>query len=244
MHLNQYFSAFTLKCIAMVAMTLDHVAWLFLDNDSWLAESLHFVGRLVMPLMAYFLVVGFYHSKNHHMYLKRLFIFALISQPIFYLFIVGIENIITMPIDISQLFYGNVLFTLFFALAILLIYHSKIIYWQKFLAIIVLLILAKSCDYGIGLVALVMFFDYFYPKNKSNHMLMAYLLILPIIYVLIYGFNKTQGLGFMHYGMLLSALLIYSYNGDKGLNIGGRYLFYAFYPIHLLIIGCLYWIIA
>ena len=51
-------NAFVIKCLAMLAMTLDHVAWAFLDVNSHLSEWLHFIGRMVAPIMVYLLVVG------------------------------------------------------------------------------------------------------------------------------------------------------------------------------------------
>ena len=51
-------NAFVIKCLAMLAMTLDHVAWAFFDVNSHLSEWLHFIGRMVAPIMVYLLVVG------------------------------------------------------------------------------------------------------------------------------------------------------------------------------------------
>lgn len=68
-------------------------------------------------------------------------------------------------------------------------------------------------------------------------MLITYLLSMPVAYVLIYGFKQTVGLGFMHFGMILTALVIYLDNGKKGGAWGGRYLFYVFYPVHLLVLA-------
>lgn len=65
----------------------------------------------------------------------------------------------------------------------------------------------------------------------------AYLLSIPLIYVLIYGFNQTVGLGYMHAGMILTALLICGFNEQKGKPIGGRHAFYWFYPMHLFVIA-------
>lgn len=239
---SKLLDAFCLKWIAMTAMTLDHVAWALLDSDTYLAESLHFVGRLVMPLVAYFLVIGFYHSSNKQAYAQRLFRFALLSQMPFFVFRVGMDNVIDGSWAIEDFYYGNVLFTLWLALLVLIVRHGLPVVWQCF-ALLAIGLLAPYTDYGLGLIALVLFFDVCYQKIKLQYMLMAYVLCLPIVYLLIYGFHQTVGLGFMHYGMLLSAILIYLYNGKKGSSFGGRYLFYWFYPIHLLMIAVVaYWI--
>lgn len=244
MHLKttNLLNGFHLKWIAMIAMTLDHLAWALLDSDSYLAESLHFVGRLVMPLMAYFLVIGFYHSQNRPAYAKRLLGFAILSQIPFVVFRVGIDAIINNAWVLGDFLYGNVLFTLWLSLLALMVRHTLAVWWQC-CALLVIGLLAQHADYGVGLVALVLFFDYAYHRLQLKVMLATYVVILPIIYVLIYGINKTVGLGFMHYGMVLTAILIYFYNGKKGSNFGGRYVFYSFYPIHLLAIAILaYWI--
>lgn len=51
---NIDFSAFQLKVIAIIAMSLDHSALLFLSDGSWRYECLRFVGRLTLPLMCFF----------------------------------------------------------------------------------------------------------------------------------------------------------------------------------------------
>lgn len=96
-------------------------------------------------------------------------------------------------------------------------------------------------DYGFAMIYMTLLFDYFY-EDKAK-CLRAYLLSLPVIYVLIYGFNRTVGLGYMHFGMILTALLIHGFNGKKGSDFGGRYLFYWFYPVHLLTIAIIEYLI-
>lgn len=219
----------------MLAMSADHVAWAMLDSQTYLAESLHFVGRLVMPLMCYFLAVGFGHTRDKMAYAKRLLVFALISQIPFVWFGVGIEN---HQAFFANFWHGNVLFTLFFSLVALMIYESKMALWQKMMGIICLYPICQLSDYGFAMVVLTVFFYYCHTHAiKKSLMAITYVALLPVVYVLIYGFAQTAGLGFMHYGMVLSMLLILAYDGQKGSSFGGRYLFYVFYPTHLMAIA-------
>lgn len=246
--IHQPFNAFHLKCIAMIAMTADHVAWRFLAVDTYLSEWLHFLGRAVAPLMCYFLVVGYYHTKSVHNYAKRLLVFALFSQPAFWWYSLGIEGSLSMlqnllhgtviVDDIQKLVYGNVLFSLYLSLTALRIWHDATCHFLvKIPCILLLYPVIELCDYGFSMIFMTLLFDYFYRKNQPMYLITCYLLSLPVIYVLIYGFQKTVGLGFMHAGMILTALLIMTFNGQKGSNFGGRHLFYWFYPIHLIIIA-------
>lgn len=232
-------NAFDIKCIAMLAMTADHVAWAFLDDDTYLAESLHFIGRLVAPLMAYFLVVGYHHSSDVKAYAGRLLFFALISQVPYWLFGHSIEQVL-VGASFDGLWRGNVLFTLLVALIGLMIYHSRWDGFAKFFGIMALYPVAQMSDYGFALVVMALLFAHFYQDKKT--LLIAYVLGCPVFYVLTYGFQATAGLGFMHFGVLLTVPLIYYFNGKKGSSFGGRYLFYWFYPAHLMIIAVLAWL--
>ena len=246
---HQPLTAFHVKWLAMLLMTADHVAWRFLEYDTHSSEILHFLGRAVAPLMCYLLVVGVYHTHDMKGYAKRLGLFALISQPPFWLFNIGISDAVLLSQNfienqgqtdwavMTRLMRGNVLFSLFLSLIALMIRHHKVFnIWEKAILIALLYPIISLCDYGFAMIYMTLLFDYFY-KNQPNYLIIAYLLSLPVIYVLIYGFNTTVGLGYMHFGMILTALIIYGFNGRKGSDFGGRYLFYWFYPVHLLVIA-------
>lgn len=246
------FNASHLKWFAMFAMTADHLAWRFLAYDSHLSELIHFIGRAVAPLMCYFLVIGFYHSRNISHYVKRLAVFAIISQPPFWLFNIGIHTVAeawhahtwTDIKFLTSLIYGNVLFSLLFSLIALVIIHDKTLHlWAKLLLIALLYPLISLCDYGFAMIYMTLLFDYFYQRHEPKRLIIAYLLSIPLIYVLIYGFKQTVGLGYMHVGMVLSALFIHGFNGQKGKPIGGRYVFYWFYPLHLFVIALIEFIV-
>lgn len=213
----------------MLAMTLDHVAWLWLDVQTLLSEWLHFIGRLVAPLMVYFLVVGFRHTANFGAYAFRLLAFAVISQLPYALYGASVSAVQGgYPRDdwsvVSALIWqdvlsgqGNVLFTLFFALCALYVRHDALAWWLRALGVGILAWAAQFADYGAALVAQALVFDYFYGKTQANKrkMLAAFVLGAPIFYVLTYGFVRTAGVGFMHFGVLLVVPLIYAFDGQK-----------------------------
>ena len=71
-----------LKLIAIIAMTVDHLAWLFFPGFQrvWYVYLLHIIGRLTAPIMWFFIAEGSYYTKNPKKYITRLFVFAIISH--------------------------------------------------------------------------------------------------------------------------------------------------------------------
>ena len=71
-----------IKLLAIVAMTIDHMAWLVFPGYSKapLALLMHLIGRMTCPIMCYFIAEGYYHTRNIHKYTFRLFLFAVISH--------------------------------------------------------------------------------------------------------------------------------------------------------------------
>ena len=76
-------SGFTLKIIAMISMIFDHTGYLIFNELS----PLNYIGRFAFPIFAFEIGQGFTHTKNLKKYFLRLFIFALISQIPFQLFL-------------------------------------------------------------------------------------------------------------------------------------------------------------
>jgi len=75
-------SANKIKMIAIIAMTIDHIAWL--AYPGYPSESvpvmMHIIGRITCPIMCYFIAEGYHYSKNLSKYTQRLFLFAFISH--------------------------------------------------------------------------------------------------------------------------------------------------------------------
>ena len=69
-----------IKLAAVVLMTLNHIAEIFLDRGSLLYNLLTGIGFFTAPVMCYFLVEGFRYTRNRKNYGLRLFLFVLLSQ--------------------------------------------------------------------------------------------------------------------------------------------------------------------
>ena len=55
-----------LKLIAIIAMTIDHIADLIYPGmqNNIISIILHIIGRLTAPIMFFFICEGFYYTKN------------------------------------------------------------------------------------------------------------------------------------------------------------------------------------
>ena len=69
-------SSFVLKLIAIITMLIDHIGAVLYPEIRWL----RLIGRIAFPIFAYLVAEGFYKTSDIKKYLKRLFIFALVSD--------------------------------------------------------------------------------------------------------------------------------------------------------------------
>ena len=61
-----------IKYLAIVAMTLDHVAYIFLETQSLLYRLFLCIGTFTGPVMIYFLIEGYFYTHDVRGYAKRL----------------------------------------------------------------------------------------------------------------------------------------------------------------------------
>jgi peptidoglycan/LPS O-acetylase OafA/YrhL len=124
-------------------MTIDHFTWTFFPGyrTDILTLALHIIGRLTAPIMCYFVVEGYYHTKNLKKYIIRMFVFALMSH-FAYAFMFG-KNFI--PFKNSVFDQTSVMWTFalgLVALAVSKTENPKIKPWQKQVIIWICLIAA------------------------------------------------------------------------------------------------------
>lgn len=230
-----------LQLIAAAAMLIDHAA--FLAPTYFIFYLCHFIGRITIIIMCYFVAEGYYKTHSVEKYLIRLGIFAAISQIPFYLYSVGLSSSIYGFIA-GNYSHRNVIFTLFTGLCLLAILKSQAKPILKAIAIICALYITRCSDWGAFAVLLIVAFGIFHGKTK--HQIYS-LIILFFIRFIMNHFSMTLDFAqtgeivltevysaFTQLGALLAIPLLSMYNGKRGK--GSRYGLYVFYPLHLLLL--------
>ena len=233
-----------LKYIAITAMLIDHIAFAFLDDGEHiiLYTIMDLIGRITGPIMFFAAVEGYHHTKNLKKYLLRLFAFALISYlPFMYAWSDHFN-----PLRL------NVIFTIFLGLLAVHARRSIKNIFLKILVISVLILFSISADYGTAGVIMILTFDFFYGNRRNQ--LAGYLLIVLLDFdvrsFFIHPFWEWVYTGqftiryyslpdnYICLGFLIPFFLLMLYNGQPGSRSKlSKWVFYIFYPAHLVIIG-------
>lgn len=265
---NKSLTGYNLKLIALITMLIDHIAAVVIwrvylasyditasmqmsSNLSeriivWVAENqdfvymiyevMRYIGRMAFPIYCFLLVEGFLHTRNVGKYALRLLAFAFISEIPFDLALTG---------QWLSMDYSNVFFTL--VLGLVLIWGISYIekfhefwqekQWEPILGVILVggtgLVLVGAIgllaemvlcsDYGLaGVVAILII--YLFRKQKE----VAY--AFAVLSLTILG-DSIEILA------LFMLFFLQRYDGTRGKST--KYAFYAFYPVHLLILACI-----
>lgn len=226
-----------LKLIAIIAMTLDHVADLCypgMPNNAVL-NVLHIIGRLTAPIMFFFICEGFYYTRNLKKYISRLFAFAVISH-FAYCFAFGINYI---PFSTGSIFnQTSIMWTLAWSVVALYVVNGEtnLKAWQKYVLVILIDVVTFSADWScIAVMAILsMYSNRGNLKKQIAGMSFWVLLYAVISFVFV---NKTYGV------ITLAVILVYPllrmYDGTKGKASWMKWFFYLYYPLHLVMIGIL-----
>ena len=73
-------SGSALKIIALVSMTMDHIAYYLMEHGSLMYDLMRTMGRMAFPIFAFLLVEGYVHTRSTGKYALNLLAFALISE--------------------------------------------------------------------------------------------------------------------------------------------------------------------
>lgn len=213
-------SAAVLKWTAVVTMVTDHFAVAVYGQMAGSDYNVYFVlrkiGRIAFPIYCFLLVEGFFHTRNVAKYLRNCFLFALLSEIPFDMAIFG-----RVVYPQGQ----NVYFTLCIGLAALIIldrYRAE--YGAKYVLLRLLVIVLAAytgevldVDYHWrGVLFIIMFY---YIRNMQEW-------VRNLAVICAFAYEVTAP---------LAVIPIHFYNGERGRQ--PKYLFYAVYPVHLLIFG-------
>jgi len=221
-----------LKLIAIIAMSIDHITWLIYPglNHTWYVILLHIIGRITAPIMWYFIAEGYHYTKDVKKYMLRLFIFAIISH-FAYCFAFGI------PFIPSSIFNSTgILWSFFWTVILLYIDDTRSIsdFKRNLLTIFIFLITFPSDWSCISVLAI-----YFINKYRGNFKYqMISISICTLMYSIVYFIFIDKIYGLLQLFTFLSFPLLSLYNGTRG-KLKLKWLFYYYYPLHLIIIGIL-----
>lgn len=204
-------------------MTFDHIGISILRGFS----SFNLIGRLAFPIFAFQSTEGYVHTKNFKKYIIKLLIFACISQIPFILFLSTFTN------DIFSL---NVLFTFILGLLAIYLYDKSSNKFLGFLFVLILGIIAEFIKSDYGIYGIFLMFVFYILKNKRILMILSSIVLMILFYgsyMLKFPDLKIIYLLYMVFSCL-SLLFIGFYNNKEGPK--AKYLFYIFYPLHLIVL--------
>jgi len=254
------FDAFFLKMVAIIGMILQHSVLVLGDV---IPLGFHFplqmAGGLTFPIMAFFLVEGYRHTSNVKRYMGRLFVWGLISQVPYMLAFGAPLGIIITPNIMFTLFLSLLVLVMYDRL------KSRGLFVFLFIVICAVTILFDWGVIGPAVVFIYYIIKteklrrIIPPITAAAYNLIAFSLfgaILAIGVILVNAspefaeifaetlYPKTMddinvGAAFASImfpiGSFLAVPLILRYSGERGRSM--KYLFYAFYPLHLLILA-------
>jgi hypothetical protein len=211
-----------LKMIAMISMVFDHAGDIFLPGVMWP----RMIGRLAMPIFSFCIAEGYIHTHDKKNYLLRIGMFALISE---------------IPFDLAferkvGFSHQNIMLSFFLAVAALMLYdrgeenserkHSPVVknvLGVCVVAAISVLSFLLRADYTFFAVIAVFLF---YVFRKGHPLIRAGVGVAFLSVTRTIGYYCTTGLSFFPLAM---------YNGKKGKGL--KWMFYLFYPGHLLLLA-------
>ena len=213
-------SSFVLKIIAIISMLFDHVGYTIFNKFSFM----NYIGRFAFPIFAFQLTEGYSHTKDLKNYFFRLFLFAIISQVPYMLFISSYTNSFSF----------NILFTLILGLLAITVYENLDNKYLGTFLVALCCIIAQSFyfDYGWFGIAIIFIFHIF--KNKKWIMNLSFAIVTFINYFYKYIITFRYEYLFIILFCVLALIPINLYNGKKGKDT--KYLLYIFYPLHLIIL--------
>ncbi len=209
----------SLKLIAMISMVFDHVGDMFFPGALWM----RMIGRLAMPLFSFCIAEGYAHTKNKQRYLLRMGVFALVSE---------------IPFDLAfegrvSLGHQNIMLSFFLAILALMVFDrirgegkehaaGKTLLGILCVCAVAVLALLLRADYTLFAVLAVFLF---YVLRNRHPLLRCGVGVGFLALTRTVGYYRATGLS------LIPLLL---YNGKRGRGL--KWLFYAFYPGHLLLL--------
>ena len=229
--MKKKWSALTLKLLAIIAMTVDHTALVFVPEDTLLYYFMRMFGRLTAPIMAFLIAEGFQHTRSRKKYFFRLAAFALISQPLYY-----VMNFGQLPDSLLNMIGNwNVMVSLALALLCLIVLESRLPETPRLILVAVLISLGTFADWSLMIPVWTVIF-YVFRKDFQKKAILFAVASVVLQTVIFAKYFDSFALFTFQYGTLFALIPISLYNGERGSvrhRKLQRWFFYFYYPAHM-----------
>ena len=211
-----------LKIIAIISMLVDHVGEALFPD----VYILRVIGRFAFPIFAYMIAEGCRYTRNRAKYIGQVAALGIVCQLVYFFAMGSLYQgiLITFSLSIITIFAIDLFIKKknFSSCAVMLLTVAAVI----FIAVVMPIIFNKqgfAIDYG-ALGMLMPIAVYYLPKKWQKLSASAIILLAR---ALLYGEYRWFA--------LLAVPLLMLYNGERG-KANLKYLFYIFYPTHLVVI--------
>lgn len=222
-------TGFHLKLIAVVTMLIDHMGATLFPGIMWL----RCVGRIAFPIFCFLIAEGCIHTRSFKRYTLRLLIFAVLSELPFNL----------MHGALLDHVHQNVLWTLLAGAVVCRLMEGALRRRTAFSLVLTGLVMVGGfwlleilhTDYGGWGMLLVALFCGVHRAPCGRGIKMA----AQAGGLVFFCVGSMGGVSIELWAML-SLIPLWLYNGQRGFsNKVVQYGFYAFYPVHILILSLL-----
>ncbi|MBQ7606557.1 MAG: hypothetical protein IJU76_01030 [Desulfovibrionaceae bacterium] len=232
---REFLSGNALKVIAIIAMTIDHLTWMGIEEYSQaevpLQIFLHCIGRLTAPIMCFFVAEGYHHTRNFRKYLGRLAMLTVVSHFAFCYFTQQGYN----PFENVLFAATSIAWPLMWGLIFLKVWDVET--WNTWLKVAITIAgcaLTVTSDWSCAAPLAILMMG----RNRGNfYKQMLWLMAIITPYAVAFFVFNNQTYGMVHMASWLTVPLLSLYNGQRGkIRWLGKF-FYFYYPAHLALLG-------
>ena len=228
-----------IKIVAMVTMLVDHLGAAIFPQYA----IMRIIGRIAFPIYAYCIAVGCVYTRDMGRYLQRLIVLAFISQPIYVLALNHTNALMTIvpfaqdPLRAVFNFYvyswkdPSILLSLSVGIAAIWSVRERRL-WITALILLLTYLMNGHLDYGIRGVTLMLLLYLFINR---------WYISLPLVaaFMFYWGLDGSRfnafGVSFSTQMFAILSLPFIFIPMRSGIKLN-KWVFYAFYPAHLLFI--------
>ena len=223
-----------LKIIAMLTMLIDHIGYILCPR----VMIFRIIGRTALPIFAFMIAEGCIYTKNRLKYFLSIFVLAVICQTGYFVAGLGVDLSILVTFSYSLV----IIFSLQNLRAKISDGRKSEILFSSLLSVFavgITYVMNRQfrVDYGFWgcMLPVFAYFPVFVKREVSDYeKLMSFAVGLIILSV---------SLGGIQIYSLLSLPLLLLYSGERG-RYKLKYLFYVFYPVHLVLLYLIGYIVG